>query len=157
MTVSNPVKFGLILLLIILIVILGILTELISLPKEVVTVTTTTTVTPTTTLLTTTIPPTTIIITTTTVPTIMKRSYCEDHKCWLFEGQSIQVEEENVTYMITLLGVIDDDTAVLGIDGESKTFHEGEDKTVKGLGIYLMEIFYLPKKEQVSFVHLLYY
>ena len=158
MSISNYLRFGLILLLIILIVILGILTEVIRIPMEAINVTTTTITTSTTTLLTTTIPQTTTtIITTTTIPIITKQSYCKDNRCWLYESQSVHVEEENVTYTITLTGVMNNDTAVIDINGETKSFHKGEDRILKGLGIYMIEIFYFPKKEQVSFVELLYY
>jgi len=114
------------------------------------TTTTTVAIVPTTT---TTIRETTTT-TLTTRPVIIHKSYCKNNKCWLYEGESLDVMEDDIEYLVTLKGVVDGNTAVVDVDGESEMFNQGEDKRVKGLGVYLMEVFYLPKEGQVSFVQI---
>jgi len=155
MSISKPAKFGLILAVVVLVVIIGFLINLVTLPLEKITTTTLTIVQTTTTTIeeTTTLTP----LTTTTRAIIIYESHCEGNECWLYEGESIDVEEEGIMYRITLKGVVDENTAVIDVDGESDKFDEHEDKRVKGLGIYLEEVFFLPKEGQVSFVQILFY
>lgn len=152
MSVSKPVMFGLILLIVVLVIILGFLTNLISLPRVTNVTTTTTTLSPTTT---TTEGTTTIL--TTTVPVTTYKSYCENNTCWLYEGESINATKNNIMYTITLMGVQNENTAIININGETNTFNQGDDKIMKGLGIYLMKVYYLPKEGQSSFVQFLFY
>jgi hypothetical protein len=66
------------------------------------------------------------------------------------EGQTATVDVGGVSYEVTLLGVSDEDTAVVQVNEQSRSIDEGQSRKVGGLDVYVDEIYFLSKESQTS-------
>lgn len=70
------------------------------------------------------------------------------------EGETQNVTVGGTTYAIGVVGVEDGETAVVSVNGVSKSMDEDTSTTISGLDVYCKDVYYLPKEAQVSSVKL---
>jgi hypothetical protein len=72
------------------------------------------------------------------------------NKQTLTEGETTTIEVASVSYDVTLLGVSDEDTIVLKVNDISRTIDEGQSRTIANLEVFVDDVFFLSKENQVS-------
>ena len=66
------------------------------------------------------------------------------------EGETATVDVGGVAYEVTLMGVSDEDTAVVKVNDQSRSIDEGQSRKIAGLDVFVDEVFYLSKESQIS-------
>lgn len=70
------------------------------------------------------------------------------------EGQSRKVTVDDITFSVTLMGVSDIDTAVVKVNEMAKSVNQGQMEVISGLDVYVEEVFFQNREDQISYAKL---